>query len=182
MNERKPRPDSRLKTLPEERQEQIAEFAKTHSLLEVVAWLKEDGLVTSQAALSGFLSWYALRDQLKRNESTVESVLEQLKKTNPEMTETQLFAAGQSFFSALAIETQDAKTWKRTQDLRINQVRAGLAEKELKLEEQKFQRETCELFLKWWADQQAREVVESKATNSEKIERLRQLMFSDVTR
>lgn len=175
MNERKPRPDSRLKTLPEERQEQIAEFAKTHSLLEVVAWLKEDGLVTSQAALSGFLSWYALRDQLKRNESTVESVLEQLKKTNPEMTETQLFAAGQSFFSALAIETQDAKTWKRTQDLRIKQ-------EVLKLEEQKFQRETCELFLKWWADQQARDVVESKATNSEKIERLRQLMFSDVTR
>jgi hypothetical protein len=175
MNERKPRPDSRLKTLPEERQEQIAEFAKTHSLLEVVAWLKADGFATSQAALSGFLSWYALRDQLKRNESTVESVLEQLKKTNPEMTETQLFAAGQSFFSALAIETQDPLAWKATQSLRLKAAEQALDEK-------KFQRETCELFLKWWADQQARDVVESKATNSEKIERLRQLMFSDVTR
>src|SRR4051812_5450179 len=132
MSDRKPRPDSRLKTLPEDRQEQIADFARTHSLAEVAAWLKEDGLVTSQAALSEFLSWYGLRAQLSRNESTVESVLEQLKKSDPNLTEAQLFAAGQSFFSALAIESRDADAWKNTQSLRIKQ-------EELKLAAVKFQ-------------------------------------------
>jgi hypothetical protein len=41
-------------------------------------------------------------------------------------------------------------------------------------------RETCELFLKWYADEQARRVADSSATNSEKIEALRRLYYSDV--
>jgi hypothetical protein len=112
MSDRKPRPDSRLKTLPEDRQEQIAEYARTHSLADLAAWLKADGLVTSQAALSEFLSWYCFALSTEAQRIDVESVLEQLKKSDPNLTESQLFAAGQSFFSALAIETQDAKTWK----------------------------------------------------------------------
>lgn len=170
---RKPRPDARLKTLPEERQEQIAEHARTHSLVEVVSWLKLDGFVTSCAAVSEWLSWYSLRAQLKRNENTVETVLEELKAGRPELTEAELFAAGQSFFSALAIEERDAKSWKRTQDLRL---KAGL----LKLEQQRFEAQTCELFLKWIEDQRAKDIVESKSANSEKIEQLRQLMFGDL--
>ena len=116
---RKPRSDSRLKTLTNQRQEQIAEYAAGHSLADVKAWLSEDGLRTSVAALSEFLSWYLLKQQLIKNESTVDSVLEQLKQTRPDLTESELFAAGQSFFSALAIEQRDAKTWKRTQDLKF---------------------------------------------------------------
>jgi hypothetical protein len=172
MSERKARPDSRLKNLPEERKEQIAEYASQHSLADTVAWLKADGLVTSSAALSGFLSSYRLALQLKRNESTVESVLEQLKTSNPEMTEEQLFSAGQSFFSALAIETQDAKAWAMTQDLRIKTA-------DLNLARQKFRRETCKLFLEWFEDKQAREVASSSATNADKINRLGQLMFGE---
>ncbi|ODU24543.1 MAG: hypothetical protein ABS95_01760 [Verrucomicrobia bacterium SCN 57-15] len=172
MNERKPRPDSRLKTLPEERQEQIAEYARTHSLSATVDWLKADGLVTSQAALSGFLSWYGLRQQLARNESTVESVLADLKANNPNATERELFAAGQSFFSALAIETQDAKAWAMTQELRIKT-------DDLNLARQKFQRETCKLFIQWSEDQRAKSIAESGASNAEKIEQLGQLMFGE---
>jgi hypothetical protein len=170
---RKPRSDSRLKTLPEERQEQIAEYARGHSLAETVTWLKEDGFVTSAAALSEWLSWYLLRDQLERNANTVESVLDELKRSRPDLTEAELFAAGQAFFSALAIEQRDAKSWKRTQDLRIKS-------QALKIEEARFQRDTCELFLKWSADQRANAIVESKAGNAEKIEALRQLMFGDL--
>jgi len=171
---RKPRSDSRLKTLPEERQEQIAEFARANSLAATVVWLKEDGFVTSPAAISEWLSWYLLREQLARNQSTVESVLEELKQSRPDLTEAELFAAGQSFFSALAIEQRDAKSWKNTQDLRIKS-------QALRIEEQRFQRETCELFLKWVADRRASEIVEGKATNADKIEQLRQLMFGDLS-
>lgn len=170
---RKARSDSKLKTLPEERQHSIAEFARAHSLDDTVAWLKEDGLTSSAAALSEFLSWYALRAQLARNQSTVESVLEELKQSRPELTESQLFAAGQSFFGALAIEKQDAEAWSYVQGLKIKS-------ETLKLQEKKFQVATCKLFLKWSEDRRASEIVESKAGNSEKIEQLRQLMFGDL--
>lgn len=169
---RKPRSDAKLKTLPPERQEQIAEYALSHSLVEVRAWLAEDGLVTSVGALSEFLSWFLLRQQLRQNESTVESVLNQLQEQRPDLTEGQLFAAGQSFFSALAIEQRDSKSWKRTQDLLIKRDL-------LRLEERKFQRETCELFLRWHEDQQARAIAGSAGTNADKIERLGELMFGE---
>ena len=39
----------------------------------------------------------------------------QLKATRPDLTEAELFSAGQAFFSALAIEQRDAKTWKRAE-------------------------------------------------------------------
>ncbi|MDE1907216.1 MAG: hypothetical protein KGH75_12280 [Rhodospirillales bacterium] len=50
---------------------------------------------------------------------------------------------------------------------------------ELELTRQKFQRETCELFLKWSADQKAREVAGSNLSYADKIEQLGQTMFPD---
>ena len=44
----------------------------------------------------------------------------------------------------------------------------------------KFQRETAELFLKWHADQRAREVADSGQSNSQKIEKLGELMFGQL--
>jgi hypothetical protein len=169
---RKPRSDSRLKTLPPARQEQIADYASSHSLQDTRAWLSSDGLKTSVAALSEFLSWWSLKQQLSRNEQTVEQVLEQLKRTRPDLTEEELFSAGQSFFSALAIEQRDAKTWKRTQDLRLKR-------QAMELEEQKFQRETVGMFIDWAKDQQAVAMATSNLSHSDKIERLGQLMFGD---
>ena len=107
----KPRSDSKLKTLPEDRQVVIAEYARGHSLEETVKWLSDDGLKTSAAALSEFLSWFQLRSQLQRNESTVESLLKNLQQTRPAWTPDQIDKAGQDFFSALAIEQQDSLTW-----------------------------------------------------------------------
>ena len=174
MNERKHRPDSRLKNLPEERQEGIAEFARTHSLAETAAWLREDGFVTSASAIGEWYSHWQLRQQLRKNESTVEQVLEEMRKGDPRLTQEQLTAAGQAFFSALAIEERDALSWKRVQDVRVKS-------EVLKLEEKRFQRETCALFLKWCQERKAVAIAEGKASNSEKIEALRQLMFSDLS-
>jgi hypothetical protein len=169
---RKPRSDAKLKTLSPQRQEHIAEYARDHKLEDVKAWLAEDGVKTSVGALSEFLSWWALKQQLTRNESTVESVLEQLKTFRPDLTEGQLFAAGQAFFSAMAIEQRDAKTWKRTQDLKFKR-------ELMDLELEKFRRETCEMFIDWYANKQASEIAAGGASRSEKIDRLYQLMFGE---
>jgi hypothetical protein len=81
--EDKPRFDCTLKTLPEDRQSQIAEFATTNSLFDTVTWLQESGIQTSAAALSRFLSWYRLHQQLARNESAVPTLTAELENQNP---------------------------------------------------------------------------------------------------
>jgi hypothetical protein len=49
----------------------------------------------------------------------------------------------------------------------------------IELNKKRFQRQTCELFLKWYADQRVKEVVESRSTNAEKIELLGQRIFEE---
>lgn len=53
-------------------------------------------------------------------------------------------------------------------------------ERQIDLDEQKFQRTTCELFLKWHEDQRAGEIANGAGDNADKIERLGQLMFPDT--
>lgn len=51
----------------------------------------------------------------------------------------------------------------------------------LALDRAKFQRTTCELFLKWYEDEQAKSVVEDKSLNNDaKTEALGRLMFRDL--
>jgi len=61
----------------------------------------------------------------------------------------------------------------------LEELKVRQRDRELGLAEQRFQRETCELFLRWYNDQRASEVASSPASNSEKIERLGQLMFGE---
>ena len=187
----KPRSDARLQTLPRERQEAIADYARDHSIRETVAWLKEDGLDTSRTALSRFLSWWRLQEQFREDEATTEALLEQLRKEGSGLSEEQLDELGQRTFSLLAIRREDPDTFVKVRSARskavLEQEKLKLrreAEKRLgeglKLQREKFQRETAELYLKWAADKKAREIASSPASNAEKIERLGQLMFGET--
>jgi hypothetical protein len=49
----------------------------------------------------------------------------------------------------------------------------------ISLTRQKFHRQSAELFLKWYADKKVKEVVESRATNADKIELLGQHIFGE---
>lgn len=113
---RKPRADSKLKTLPEERQAALAEFLRDHGLEEARAWLRKDGIQTSAAAISEFLNWYQLKLALEKNESAAMQMIEDLKAANPGIADEALFMAGQRFFSLTAVAQQDSLAWKRAQD------------------------------------------------------------------
>ena len=187
---RKPRADSKLKTLPEERQAAIIEFMASHKLTETVKWLREDGLDTSVAALSDFYSWRQLRQQFAEDETTTESLLEQLKREVPNVSDEQLDEIGQRTFSLLSLRRQDLSGFMKVrtartkgeiekEKLRLKQVAEERMQGSLTLQRQKFQRETCELFLKWSADQKAREIASGNGSNSEKIEQLGALMFGE---
>lgn len=173
MNQ-KPRADSKLKTLPEARQEQIAELLRAKTLAEVKRELAQDGLKTSTAALSEFLSWWSLRQQFSETESQVEELLNLLREEQPGISEEKLFEHGQKVFAFLAMKEGSAKDWKRVQDVRHRRLM-------LELERQKFQRETAELFLKFAEDKKAREIAASAGlSQNEKIEQLGQIMFGDL--
>ena len=60
----KPRSDSVLKTLPEERQHEIAQFSRSHGVIKTAQWLAYNGVVTSKSAVARFLAWYRLRKHL----------------------------------------------------------------------------------------------------------------------
>lgn len=54
-----------------------------------------------------------------------------------------------------------------------------LKAQELALDRDRFKRETCELFIKWCADQEAKTIATSTASNADKIEQLGKKMFGE---
>lgn len=168
---KKPRSDSPLRTLPDDAQTQVIAWLKEKPQSEVRRLVQTaHGFAPSDAALSGFWSWWHVRRQLSRNEATAEALVAQLAESNPGISPDTLQDAGQAFFSALAVEQQDAHAWAAAQKI-------GIARQQLALDRDKFRRETCSLFLKWAEDRQAQQIAQGSGTNAEKIEALGQLMF-----
>ena len=123
---KKPRSDSVLKNLPEERQMAIFDYSHDHSEAETVAWLRADGVRTSTGSLSVFLSWFRLRLDLRKNEATINEVLAEMAAEDPGLSEDQLFKTGQRFFSALAIRTGEAGDWTSAQSAMADRERLAL--------------------------------------------------------
>lgn len=69
-------------------------------------------------------------------------------------------------------DSEKAKLDLRRQTVKQRDEVIGLAKK-------KFQRDTCALFVKWSKDDRAKKILESRATNSEKIEQLGQAIFGE---
>jgi hypothetical protein len=179
----KARSDAKLKNLPEERQDAIAEHARDHSLADTVAWLKDDGLNTSTRALSEFLSWYGLRRRFQVCEQNSLHLIELLKQKRPQMAESEREAWANEFFQMQAIDRNDPELYLAFASAKfkgeLEKEKLRIKQETLDLSKAKFQRETCALFLTWWESKQARDVAASGATHSEKIDRLGQLMFGE---
>lgn len=137
---RKPRSDSALKTLPEERQAEIGQLLASRSLADVRGILAEQGITTSEAALSEFWSWYQLRAALRRREDRVSELVEQMKQEDPGLPQDRLFALGQSLFGALSIAEEDGRTWVNTQRLALDRDRLALDQRKVALLESKLLR------------------------------------------
>jgi len=123
----KPRADAKLKTLPEARQADIAEYSHNHTLAETVTWLNANGVDVSACALSRFLAWYRLHQQMARNELVVQELLGKLAEQNPDLTSNRVAELGQVFFAALALEKQDPKAWYLAQQISLRRAQFQLA-------------------------------------------------------
>lgn len=63
---------------------------------------------------------------------------------------------------------------------RTDQSRLEVQRGVLVLEQKKFERTTSELFLKWYGNKKAEEIVNGSANKDAKIEQIRQLMFGEI--
>ena len=172
---KKTRADSVLGTLPEDRQEQIAEHARTHTLFETCAWLKADGLKLSSGNLSSWLSDWRLSSIFRHSESKAVQFRDWLAKAQPALNEEQLDQRAALMFQFAAVESGDAETWleiaKARQRARSDAEKLKLAREKVALDDRKLQ------LLEQKAAQadQASKVVESKLTPAEKQQKLRQI-------
>jgi hypothetical protein len=67
-----------------------------------------------------------------------------------------------------------------TQKTRLKEIEVSHKGEVIALEKTKFQRQTCELFLKWFDDKRAREIAEGSATKETKVAEMIQLWFGQM--
>lgn len=201
----KPKSNAILKNLPEERQEQIAEWCakpndrdeegniipKSGGLAFAQAQLAADGLRVSLETLSRFFSWWQLQLDLKMSFDVEDQVLAATGNA------AEARNAAESLLLRLGIARQDpelitagtmAIDSRRSLDLMEESGRTKAAQKErslaqkdedLKIARAKFQRDTCELFLTWFEDKRAKEIVSSNGNHADKIAALGRAMFGE---
>lgn len=83
---------------------------------------------------------------------------------------------GKVVTSITALRGMELATLKAKTD----QAKLAQSDRSLALEEARFQRQTAELFLKWYADKRAQDIVDGKGAKDVKIGQLRDLMFGAV--
>jgi len=186
----KPRSDSKLKTLPEERQEQIIAWARTQKTEEHpggLAYAREqlaaDGLKVSMSTLSEFVSWYGLQQRFAKAASRANQVADLLQQRNPDMEPEHVRKLAQSIFTLEALDSGDADTFVSLEHLKLAQdsaqTKADLERQKISISRQRLQILTCEKFLEWSADAKAREIAEGSGSRAEKIEALGRAMFAE---
>lgn len=122
----KPRSDSPLKNLSEERQEQIIEWCnapKTDACVGGYKFAKQqladDGIKVSEGALSEFYSWWHLRRDFTQAEHQTEDIVELIKRLDPKLTAEQLETAGQLIFTQRAIAARNSEEFREMEKLRL---------------------------------------------------------------
>ncbi len=174
--QRKTRADSVLGTLPEDRQETIAAYARTHTLEDTIAWLAADGVRISRSRLSVWLSSFSLRQAFKAAEQSTEEFAAFLRESFPDIDPAELDRRAALFFQGEAMKTGDAETYLAfaTARHKAETDRARLAQKErsLSLDERKLRLIEAKAAQ---ADAAEKTLGESTLTPEERMTRIRQI-------
>jgi len=139
----KARSDSKLKNLPEERQEQIIAWAKTPKsetctggFAYALEQLAADGLKVSLRSLSEFYSWWELKQDFSDADTLGKFAADQMKAFDP-ANAAKAEAFGQFIFTGAAVRQKDPATFVAMQRLKLDKdsakTRFALEEQKLKL-------------------------------------------------
>lgn len=182
---RKTRPDAKLLNLPEDQYQTLVDWLLAGlPYREVKRRLAEEmSISTSDAALSKFWSTCcgpALLARRQRAVSMADEIAEAVAARPGEFDAATVDALKQKAFE-LAINPQaDPRDVKGLFMLVLKARAQDIDREELRLAQDRFRRETAELFIRWAADQRAREIADAKGVGTEeKIEQLGKLMFGE---
>jgi hypothetical protein len=171
-----PRSDAKLKRLDDSIQDAVFRYATTPGVTQADAraWLeREHSVKCSAGAFSEFLSWYGARQRAREREQKIAALLDDERNLRPELSDEELFAKGQRMMTLLTMAEEDPKAWAVVQ-------RTARDREDSILSQQKFQRETIAMFLKWWEDKRAMEIASSSAATADKTEQLGKHIFGDL--
>jgi hypothetical protein len=171
---KKPRSDSKLKTLPKAAQAKIAAWLDADSQDDVIARIRKDyGVSTSPAALSDFYQWFHLTAQLQEAASFADQLKRDLA-TIPglKLDSDQLAKAAQVAFELQALKTKDAKLFIGLRHIRQNQ-------EQLSFERQRFEFDAAKAALAQLAALRA--IASDKAlSDQDKLLAARKRLFGEV--
>ena len=182
---RKPRSDATLRNLPEDHYESLIDWLLAGTPYRVVKKRLADEfkVKTSQAALSGF--WEsecsaALLARRRKAVSVADEVAEAAAAEPGKFDAATIDALKQKAFELAINPNADPRDVKGLFMLVLKARDQSISEREIELAEKRFQRDTCELFLKWYADKRAKEIANAKGIGTnEKVDRLGKLIFGE---
>lgn len=145
----KPRPDSVLKTLPEESQELLWTYLQQNSYADAVEWCADElDVETSASALQRFWDWFSLRLRFRRSQEGVETMKAEAERLGDMSTED-IERLGDAMFLMDSLQDKDAKVYMgmrnmqaRMRALELDRDRFDFLER--KYEEAKEARDTIE--------------------------------------
>lgn len=161
---------------------------------EITKWLEERGLPHSAGAIHTLLRVHSLHWKVDQAERRAAATAATLPKDTDRQIRQQLRAKEFDLAFAELSTTEALNLLRFDVERRALEGKAALENEKLALKQQaekrmgehltiarqKFQRETCELFVKWSEDQRARDIAGSKGIGSnEKVDQLGKLMFGE---
>ncbi len=100
-----------LNRLPEDRAAEVADYARTHTFDETVAWLAKGGVKTSCSAVKRWFHKWSLQQCFKAAESSADEFRDWLAKSFPKMSQKELDRRAGLMFQFKAVKSGDAKTY-----------------------------------------------------------------------
>jgi len=195
---RKVRRDSRLKALPVEQRALIAGWlAEDGAPSCLQRMLSELGIKSNQTSLYEAIAYWEVQEKFSTVQAKAIALAQNEADTKGKMSVEEMEEAIDRHFILQAAEAKDSDLYTKLRTLRIqdqaaksggriameklrhSQRKLEQKDRDFKLLEAKFRRDTAELFLDWSSDQKAKDIVASGASRAEKIEALGQAMFGE---
>lgn len=177
----------KIARLPFEIREQLCRKLRDgNSARAVINWLHtvapDSGALNEQNVTNwrqgGYKEWLSQQARLDEIRSRSEAVRRELEAGGFSILDQQIYELAGAMTDADPVKA--ARAVAALKLATVAEKRAVVAERNADLAQRKFQRDTCELFLKWHSDQRATQIAEGPATSTtDKIEQLGQLMFGD---
>ena len=140
--DRRPRSDSALMSLPDDRQRELFDFCdglRTEGLRAIREKLDaEKGVKVSLSTLSNWLNWFSMRSRFSMVAETSDFIARIMKETpGLKIEDEQVMKAAEAYFTAKSLKESDCDTYVKMMGVRKGTAEIRIKERRLTLEEKK---------------------------------------------